>query len=207
MCNAAKGSLPDEAFRRKEFTWNQVSLDQVIAYQLALTAQEWRSRFLDPAGPVKPANNVGNGAYYVTDASEKNLVVGARGVQEPVVGTNNRPDGADHAEQKLVTDLGTNIIPKLIASNQLQAGSILHYDLFTRFRPCENICTPKLVGWANWLRDQLPPGVSFIFKIWTTRGNADQNTLGSLDDVRLFWVYNHNGRTGRSWHRFGPGYP
>jgi len=59
----------DEAFRKKEFTWNQVSLDQVIAYQLALTARKWRGDFADPQGPVKPSNNVGNGAYYVTDGN------------------------------------------------------------------------------------------------------------------------------------------
>ncbi len=169
----------DEAFRLRRFFWPDdggVSLNQLIAYQLAVTAQEWRSEFMK--GPGKPfgfpkSNNVGNGFYYVTDANG-NLVT--KGVQDPINGTNSKdpsePVGYNHSEQRLIRDFN-GTISGLQANGQLQAGSTLHYVLFTQFYPCGISCSSKTFAQAKQAMQKLAgPGVNIDFSVWTSAQNA-----------------------------------
>jgi hypothetical protein len=171
-----------------------VTLDRVIAYQLALTAQAWRDYF--QAGPGKiggfltASNNVGNGLYYVTDA-QGNLVQGGLGVQDPVRGTNRPPLGEYHSENVLVNDLTQNIVPGL----KLQQGDTLHYVLYTQLAPCTYACRPKLSNsqWANQIRKAVGPGVSVDFSIWTSQVNGDPRKTPVINStqVRPFYLYGY----------------
>ncbi len=184
----------DEAFRLKQNWWPDdggVSLNRLIAYQLAIIAQEWRSEFMK--GPGKPfgfpaTNNVGNGFYYVTDANG-NLVT--KGVQDPVEGTNKldpgQPFGYNHSEQRLLRDFKGQTIGALQANGQLQAGYTLHYVLFTQFKPCGISCSKTTFAQDKQEMQKLAgPGVNIDFSVWTSAQNASIPVISATQVSQYF---------------------